>query len=399
MSKRVAVVGPVYPFRGAISLCTMKLAEELSKSHEVDLHSFSRQYPKRFYPGGDDVDETVRDLAPANASYRLDIVNPLTWIHEGLRIRRSGYDVVVIAWWIWVWALPYLVILGLQRRAMRVVVQCHNIGDKEPSFWKTWLANAVFRRADLLVVHSARSVEEVKERFGEAGVKKTMKLFLPVLAIGREVPPRDVAKRALDLEGRQVALFFGQVRPFKGLDIAIRAWKFVRSGAILLVAGEVWFGEEKKYRGLAREEGVEDRIRFDLRFVPDAEVATHFAAADVVVAPYRYENQSGVAMNAFHFHRPVIASKVGGLPDIIEEGVNGMLVPPEDPEALARAVDAFFERGDRSAMESGAAESAAKYSWERYGSPIAKWIGDAGTGIGARGSGHGARGSGHGVRS
>ncbi len=364
----------------------MQLAVELEKFYDVDLHSFSRQYPKRFYPGGDDVDETVRDLAPADAHYRLDVLSPITWIREGLGMRRAGYDTVVIAWWIWVWALPYLVILAALPRATRVIVQCHNIGDKEPSFWKRWLANAIFRRADLLIVHSARSVEEVRERFGERGVAKTLKLFLPVLAIGREIPERDAAKRQLDLEGRDIVLFFGQVRPFKGLDIAIRAWQFVRTDAVLLVAGEVWFGEEDSYRRLAQEEGVAGRVRFDLRFVPDAEVAAYFAAADVVVAPYRYENQSGVAMNAFHFRRPVIATNVGGLPDIIEEGVNGKLVPAEDPEALARAIDEFFTIADREGMEQGAGETAAKYSWERYGSPVAEWIAsDRDQRLGARG--------------
>lgn len=369
------VAGPVYPFRGAISLCTMQLATELRVSHEVDLRSFSRQYPKRFYPGGNDVDETVRDLAPADASYRLDVLNPVTWVREGLRLRRGGYDAVVIVWWIWVWALPYLVMLAFRDRKTRVVVQCHNIEDKEPSFWKRQLANAIFRRADLLIVHSAQSVEEVRERFGERGVARTLKLFLPVLAIGREIRERNEAKRQFGLDGRNVVLFFGQVRPFKGLDIAIRAWKFVKTDAVLLIAGEVWFGEEETYRRLVREEGVDSKVRFDLRFVPDAEVANHFGAADVVVAPYRYENQSGVAMNSFHFRRPVIATNVGGLPDIIEEGVNGMLVPAEDPEALARAIDHFFTEADRTRMEEGAGESAAKYSWHRYGSPVAEWIG------------------------
>ena len=77
--------------------------------------------------------------------------------------------------------------------------------------------------------------------------------------------------------------------------------------------------------------------------------------------------ESAVATTAFHFARPILASRVGGLPDIIEEGVNGMLIPPEDPAALARAVDAFFTTADRAAMERGAAESARRYSWKEYG--------------------------------
>jgi glycosyltransferase involved in cell wall biosynthesis len=161
-----------------------------------------------------------------------------------------------------------------------------------------------------------------------------------------------------------VALFFGHVRPFKGLDIAVRAWRLLESDVTLVVAGEAWWKGEEEYRALAA--GLTN-VRFDFRFIPDAEIATYFAACDVVLAPYRIEAQSGVALTAFHFARPVIATNVGGLPEIISEGANGMLVPPEDPAALARAIDVFFARDDHPAMERGAAESARQYSWEEYG--------------------------------
>jgi glycosyltransferase involved in cell wall biosynthesis len=165
------------------------------------------------------------------------------------------------------------------------------------------------------------------------------------------------------LEGN-VALFFGHVRPFKGLDIALRAWRMLACDATLVVAGEAWWKGEAEYRELAR--GMAN-VRLDFRFIPDGEIATYFAAADVVLAPYRIEAQSGVALTAFHFARPVIATRVGGLPEIIEEGANGMLVPPEDPQALAHAIDAYFARGDREDMERRAADAARKYSWEEYG--------------------------------
>jgi glycosyltransferase involved in cell wall biosynthesis len=161
-----------------------------------------------------------------------------------------------------------------------------------------------------------------------------------------------------------LALFFGHVRPFKGLDVALRAWRLLQSEVTLVVAGEAWWKGEEEYRALA--EGL-DNVRLEFRYIPDAEIATYFAAADVVLAPYRIEAQSGVALTAFHFARPVIATNVGGLPEIIEEGTNGMLVPSEDPAALARAVDAFFARDDREVMERHAAAAARKYSWEEYG--------------------------------
>ena len=368
--KRVALIGPVFPYRGAISLSTVELARQLRSATELTLISFSRQFPKRFYPGGDDIDETVRDLSPADARYSLDVLNPVTWIREGLRLRRSKPDVLVLVWWVWLWAIPYLTICFFLSRKTRVFVQCHNIGDKEPRWWKSLLANLLFRRADRLIVHSAKSVEEVEERFGKKKAGETLLLFLPVLAIGRDVPSMAEARNNLGIQATNVALFFGNIRPFKGLDLALRGWKSVTGDVLLLVVGEIWFGDEARYRKIVEEEGIADQVRFETRFIPDREVAAWFAAADVVVAPYRYENQSGVAMSAFHFGKPVIATAVGGLPDIIEDRVNGLLIPPEDPQALAAAVDRFFALDDRQALADGAGRSAQKYSWDRYGSAV-----------------------------
>jgi glycosyltransferase involved in cell wall biosynthesis len=85
-----------------------------------------------------------------------------------------------------------------------------------------------------------------------------------------------------------------------------------------------------------------------------------------VLAPYRIEAQSGVALTAFHFGRPVIASDAGGLPEVVD-GTNGIVVPSEDVDALAAAVDELFTARDRAAMEAAAAAAARRYSWEEYG--------------------------------
>lgn len=348
---RVAIVGPVFPYRAGIAYCTTRLAEEL----ECDVVSFSRQFPRRLYPGGDDVDPT---LPRARADFIIDVVNPLTWVRAGWRLRR--YDAVIFVWWVWLFAPAYLTMIALLRRSTRVVLQCHNVGDKEPAAWKRWLTDRVLRRADVLVTHAQ---PEAAEAWRRGGGKRVVRTFLPVHELGGTIPSREAAREALGIDPHAgVALFFGHVRPFKGLDVALRAWREVRTKPLLVVAGEAWWERENEYRALA--EGL-DGVRFDFRFIPDAELATYFAAGDVVLAPYRIEAQSGVALTAFHFARPVIATTVGGLPEIID-GANGMLVPPDDPSALAAAVDEFFTARDRAAMERASAESARRYSWPEY---------------------------------
>jgi len=214
----------------------------------------------------------------------------------------------------------------------------------------------------VLVVHAESELQDAVRR---AGGRRVVKAHLPVHELGGAVPTEHEAKSKLHLHGRNVALFFGHIRPFKGLDIALAAWPKLKSDVVLLVAGEPWW--EAKYEK-------QHNVVFDLRFIPDAEVATYFAAADVVLAPYRVEAQSGVALTSFHFARPVIASRAGGLPEIVRDGVNGYLVPVDDADALAHAVDRFFWEADRAAMERAASDAAKANSWEDYSNVFASLV-------------------------
>jgi glycosyltransferase involved in cell wall biosynthesis len=356
---RIAIIGPVFPFRAGIPYCTTRLAAEMARTCDVTILSFKRQYPRWFYPGGDDIDESLRSLTPAGARFLLDVINPLSWIRAGRMLRRERPDAVIFVWWIWVWTFPYRTLMALLPRRTRVILQCHNIGEKEPAWWKRALSNLVLRRGDVIVVHAKSEAEEASRRTGQ----EVVQTFLPVHEMGGTPPSRDQAKAKLGIRGN-VALLFGHIRPYKGLDIALLAWPQLKAQVTLLVAGEPWWKETYP---------AQPNVRFDLRFIPDSEIAIYFAAADVVLVPYRVEAQSGVALTAFHFGRPVIASNVGGLPDIIN-GRNGILVPPEDPAALARAIDDFFLGRDRAAMERAAAESARRYSWAEYGAIMGRLV-------------------------
>ncbi|HEY0591752.1 MAG TPA: glycosyltransferase, partial [Thermoanaerobaculia bacterium] len=314
---------------------------------------------------------TLKDRTPAAARFALDVLNPVSWAMEAQAIRRWKPDAVVFVWWIWVWALPYLVIRNLLAPSTRVVLQCHNVGEKEHAWWKESLARRILGSADALVVHAATEEAEARRRLG-AAAPPIARTFLPVHELGRGRADRAEARRKLGFaDDEKLALFFGHVRPFKGLDLVLRAWKSLCSDARLAVAGEFWWGDEETYRTIVREEGIEDRVRIEPRFIPDDEIALWFGAADVVLAPYRTEAQSGVVLTAFHFERPVIASTVGGIPEIVSDGRNGYLIPPESPVEIARAVDRFFLEADRAAMERAAGEGARRYSWEEYAKGMA----------------------------
>ena len=109
-------------------------------------------------------------------------------------------------------------------------------------------------------------------------------------------------------------------------------------------------GDGPERKALERETerlGVGDRLHF-VGFVTHDRLPAAMAHADVLVLPSLYEELGTVLLEAMQAGLPIVASETGGIPDVIEDGVNGLLVPPGDPEALARVIDRILSDGDLS---------------------------------------------------
>jgi len=138
--------------------------------------------------------------------------------------------------------------------------------------------------------------------------------------------------------GQPVVLFFGLLAPSKGIDDLIEAFALVRqnSEAKLLIAGyptkhiNVDALKEK-----IAELNLTNHVVLDLRYIPLEEVGALMGLATVAVYPYRSSTQSGALQVAYTFGRPVIATAVGGLPEAVEHGRSGFLVPVCSPPELA----------------------------------------------------------------
>jgi len=162
-------------------------------------------------------------------------------------------------------------------------------------------------------------------------------------------------------ENVPVVLFFGLIRKYKGLDILLEA--LAQTPEIhALVAGEC-YDDWDFYQKIIDENGLADRVHLHLDFIPTEQVRLFFSAADLVVQPYRTATQSGISQIAYHFEKPMIVTNVGGLPEIVTDGVSGYVVPPE-PGAIAEAMRDFFENDRAEKMESGVREEKKRFSWE-----------------------------------
>ena len=176
---------------------------------------------------------------------------------------------------------------------------------------------------------------------------------------------QEVAKRELDLNLEDdYILFFGFIRKYKGLDLAIRAfaeWKDNLPNKKLIIAGE-FYGDADFYYSLAEELGVKKDIIWHTDFIPDSKVKYYFSACDVVLQPYYSATQSGVTQIAYQFEVPMIVTKVGGLPELVQHGETGYLVE-QDPNDIAKHVVEFYEKG-KASFKADMKQAKEQFSWK-----------------------------------
>jgi len=169
-------------------------------------------------------------------------------------------------------------------------------------------------------------------------------------------------------EGEQVVLFFGLLVPSKGLDDLIEAFALVRQSCIakLVIAGYptkyIDIGELKTKITLL---GLTDSVILDTRYIPLEEIGAIMKLAKVVVYPYRSSTQSGALQVAYTFGRPVIVTNVGGLPEAVEDGKSGFLVPAQSPLELADKITILINNPELATQMGNYAQqlSYTRFSW------------------------------------
>ena len=219
-------------------------------------------------------------------------------------------------------------------------------------------------------------IERWGERFAEAVVVITPRLCRLLLSDGVDedrvhVIPPGVNPSLFDGPfedpfagvGRPRVLFVGRLAPQKGVRNLVAA-----AGLLEDMSAQVLLVEDGPERpALEREAeriGLGDRLHF-LGFVAHDRLPAVLAHADLLVLPSLYEELGTVLLEAMQAGLPIVASKTGGIPDVIEDGVNGLLVPPGNPEALAHAIDRLLADRDLAyRLSEGARERGKDYDWE-----------------------------------
>lgn len=332
----IVIVSAAPPWRGGIAKYIGDLAKSLASFRKIRIITFSHQWPN----------ERENKSPELPTEMLLNPFVPATWFRTIKRIRELQPQTVIMKYWHPLYAPCFGFIL--RRVLARKIVIVDNVMPHDWFPLSRMLARYALSSADIFITHSSLVTDEIVKLFPCAYVKQFPH---PVFEVKLSKTQKAEARKKLILgwpSDAKIVLFFGYVKPYKGLDTLIRAYAILQKrfgGKIMLVvAGEMRESWVKYQRLAFHDLGIVNGIYYThsksngTGYVPDEKVELYFSAADLLVLPYKRATQSGVIELARNFRLPVIATNVGNLRDQIET-----VVPPNDPQALADAITDFFD--------------------------------------------------------
>lgn len=374
---KIALLGPSHPFRGGIVHFNSLLAEVLQNKAqlEVDLFYWSKPYPAFLLPGSssDFLDEKSAVTFSRPGLRILNYTNPVTWINLIRYIKRGQYDLFITHWvhpvHYPVFKFVFTAIKLLTKTKICLIV--HNTLPHERFRGDEKLSRNLFNSADRLVVHGSPE----KDLAIQIGVDshRLISAFHPLYnQFTSPDESRDSIRQSLGLEGK-VLLFFGFIRPYKGLDLLLKAFCELSdkyNDLSLLIVGEQ-FGvsegqvseKEKFLKGCSSNDPVRKRVLWIDHYVANEDVGRYYTVADALVAPYLSVTQSGPIQIAYAFDKPVIASDLPAFRECVGEGESGYLFETGNASDLAKKIELFLKKP---VVSEKVKHYRQKFGWDAY---------------------------------
>lgn len=272
-----------------------------------------------------------------------------------------------------------IIIRILKSLGIKVVYTAHNVLPHRlgtPQLTKQY-HRKLYNMVDFVIVHAESNRKQMATVLKISPSKITVIPWGNLLLYSQNVSlTQGEAREKLALqESEKVVLFFGHIRENKGLSYLLEAFQRVIQSipdSKLVIAGELETTDStfECYESLINRLGLNDKVLTNYRYITFAEVPLYFLATDIVVLPYvNFTAQSAVLHTAYAFKRPTVVTKVGGLPDLVEDGRSGIIVPPHHVAALAEAI-IWMLRNPLQARKMGEFGNhlvTTKYSWGPIG--------------------------------
>src|SRR6478735_9390128 len=333
---RIAIVGPTHPHKGGVAAHTTMLAHHLADAgHDVTLVSWAHLYPSKLHHADASV-RAGRRLRDVDAILVVHVMPPVVPAHLAL-LRAAG-------------AVP-----GGDGPRPQSVVVCHNVLPHEPHPGDARLMSVLFSRVDSVLVHSADQATVAHE----LGARRVSVADLPP-----HLPGGDPIHRG-PRPGPTRLLALGLIREYKGIDVLLRAMRTVPE-VTLTIAGEIWGTNRGVIRRLASDPALAGRVEIRDGYVPADALASLLADHDVLALPYRSATASQNVILGHAHGLPVLASDIAPFSQQVTDGVNGILVPPEDERALAGALRRLGDPDVRRRLAEGVQTPDLSGPWAHY---------------------------------
>ncbi len=359
---RLVFIGPTYPHRGGIARYGTHLLGAMKKRHQCLGIGFRKLYPAWFFPGKGQLELGEMPPDGARGEAQLHYGRPGDWWRTARVIDEFAPSAVVITWWVSFWA-PHM---GWLARKIAgkcpVYFLCHNVSPHEARFYDPALTKWALKPGNGFIVHSEEDRNQLLKWFpGNRVIRREHPVYFSdsTFAVSNEE-----ARDRLGITGRML-LFFGFIRPYKGLDTAIEALAALSpefNDLTLWIAGEFWENKDR-YLSLINKYNLNDRVKIESGYMSDEELALRISAADGVILPYKSATGSGVLANAYALDKPVIATRCGCFKEMVKHGSSGILCEPGDINGLANAILEFYSGEGPGRFSAGIANVKQQFTW------------------------------------
>jgi|TARA_B100001093_G_scaffold520501_1_gene617012 glycosyltransferase involved in cell wall biosynthesis len=358
---KIVSIGPYSPFRGGISDFNHHLVTQLKNSHDVTILNFKKLYPRIFFPGKS---QYKNSISKSNSSLR--ILNPLnifSWKKSIKKINELDTDIVIFSYWHPFFAIMYSYI-AKRINTKKIYFLIHNAKSHQSFPFQKYLLKNMLNKATHLVVMNQNEIQRIKRYNLKA---KIINSFHPIYEIDYHIDDRERFKNNLGIKSDPTILFFGLIRPYKGLDILINAvnrLKIKIPNLKVFVVGEP-YTNLNIYLNKIKEYGLESSFIIDSNFVSKEDLSKYFLSSDLIVLPYKQATQSGILSLSMNFNLPAIVSSKGGLKDYVIKNETGYIVEPNEHE-VALSIHSFFNENMYDIMTKNISNHKKNFSWEEF---------------------------------
>jgi glycosyltransferase involved in cell wall biosynthesis len=319
----------------------------------------NRQYPTWLYPGTSDIDK----LACPQLSWTISnfsYYEPWTWHRVITEIENSETDCVLVPYWSG-FHLPFLSYL-FNRLKKPIFTVIHNFKDHETKPMVSFFSEKILRKSSGFFHHNP---DYNALPFFES--RKDRVFFHPLPAFKANLMDKLEARTRLGIpQNKTYFLFFGLIRPYKGLETLLEALKTRPNTEEigLLVAGEPWTDSEILLKKIERlPKNLFKLIR--LQWIPEEDAPIWFSATDAVILPYLKASSSAIAAQALAYGKPILGTQTGSLKEVVQHNVNGLLCEPNSPEQLNTILTSFLDPQIRKRL-TVKTDHNDFFSWESY---------------------------------